>query len=93
MRTDDDAKLIFIGKKHINFSNKRTNRGKEREIIDLSRAFSGFLKSFGLLNKDNLEKDLRKNFERGRDYSKSRSRSRSESSVRSEKKKKKKESK
>ena len=68
MRNDDDAKLIYIGKKHINFSNRRSIKG-EREKIDLSKAFEGFLKSQNLIDKENLEKNLRWNYEANRENS------------------------
>ena len=79
MRFDEDAKLIFSGKKHVNFYNKRTNRGKEREPIEISKAFEGFLRAYDLLDKDNLERHIRKKFERKRDNSLSATRSESKS--------------
>ena len=76
MRTDDDAKLIYIGKKHIYFSNNDTDRRIERETIELSSAFEGFLKSVDLIDKYKLEVYLRTSkFERIRELEREKSKS------------------
>jgi hypothetical protein len=53
MRYDDDAKLIYIGKKHFNFS---VTGSRLREQIELSESFKAFLDFNKMLDRDNLER-------------------------------------
>jgi hypothetical protein len=52
MRNDDDAKLVYIGKKHFNFGRP----GRSRENVELSEAFESYLDYHKIKDKDNLDR-------------------------------------
>lgn len=52
MKNDDDAKLVYIGKKHFNFGRP----GRQRENVELSDAFDVYLDFHKLKDKDNLDR-------------------------------------
>lgn len=85
MRKDDDAKLVYVGKKHFNFG----RGGRQKENVELSDAFKNYLENKKMLDKDNLERQLRRNITTGGRRSSSSSASRYKSKSTSRKKKKK----
>jgi hypothetical protein len=66
MMNDDNAKLVYIGKKHFNFGRNgiiTTNQilGRQKENVELSDAFRNYLENKKMLDKDHLERSLRRN--------------------------------
>jgi len=60
MRNDDDAKLVYLGKKHFNFGRPGKDRtgilGRQRENVELSEAFDSYLDYHKLKDKDYLDR-------------------------------------
>ncbi|CAD8188421.1 unnamed protein product [Paramecium pentaurelia] len=57
MSNDDNAKLVYIGKKHFNFG----RNGRQKEIVELSDSFQNYLENKKMLDKEQLERSLRRN--------------------------------
>ncbi|CAD8199803.1 unnamed protein product [Paramecium pentaurelia] len=57
MTNDDNAKLVYIGKKHFNFG----RNGRQKETVELSDAFKNYLENKKILDKEHLERSLRRN--------------------------------
>ncbi|CAD8103870.1 unnamed protein product [Paramecium sonneborni] len=90
MSNDDNAKLVYIGKKHFNFG----RNGRQKEVVELSDAFKNYLENKNMLDKEHLERSLRRNQQsKGRSESSESSRRYKSRSVSKKKKSKKVESK
>ncbi|CAD8188194.1 unnamed protein product [Paramecium octaurelia] len=86
MSNDDNAKLVYIGKKHFNFG----RNGRQKEVVELSDAFKNYLENKNMLDKEHLERSLRRNQQsKGRSDSSESSRRQSRSVSKQQKKSKK----